>query len=279
MTFPVALIPYVQIPVVNLGPLPLDPWGVLVTLGFMVGLEVARARGIRLGLEVKDVVDGLVFTVLSGFVFGHVINVVAYHPDQLGHDATTALTALLKVWGGFSSFGGFLGAVIGITLFYKRIRKLPFWPHADTIMYGFPFGWVFGRLGCFSVHDHRGIKSTFPLAVNFPDGPRLDMGLLEALWTMGICVLYFTLSKRPYRPGTFALLWCFVYAPARFGFDFLRNTDLSNADVRWSGLTPAQWGCIVLVGAGLALLPKVRRTPIYVPSGSGGEPAGGGVQP
>ena len=260
MALPLALIPYFQIPVYNIGPLPLDPWGILVTTGFMLGLEVARARGLKLGLDVRDIVDGLVFVVLSGFVGGHLVHVLAYHPEQLDEQG---VMALLKIWAGFSSFGGFLGAIVGMIVFFKLIRKRPFWPHADTIMFAFPFAWVFGRLGCFSVHDHRGIKSDFFLAVNFPDGPRLDMGLLEALWTAVIVGVYLLVLRRPYRPGIFAVLWCWLYAPMRFGFDFLRNTDLQNADVRWAGLTPAQWGCILLVVAGTALYTKVRKTPIY----------------
>lgn len=261
MSPPVALIPYLQLPVYDLGPIPLDPWGILVTIGFMTGLEVARARGIRLGLDVRDVVDGLVFTVLSGFVVGHLVHVFAYNPQKLAEDPWL----WAKVWAGFSSFGGFLGAVIGISLFFKLIRPRSFWPHADTIMFGFPFGWLFGRLGCFSVHDHRGIKSDFFLAVDFPGGPRLDMGLIEAIWTLGIVLVFLALRNRPYKPGIFAVLWCWIYAPGRFVMDFFRNADLATADVRWAGLTPAQWGCIVLVLAGSVLWAvRVRTTPVYV---------------
>lgn len=259
------MIPSFDLPVYHIGPVPLDPWGILVTVGFMVGLEVARARGLKLGLDVADVVDGCVFTVLSGFVGGHVINVLAYHPEQL---AENPFLALARIWAGFSSFGGFIGAIFGITFFFRRIRKVPFWPHADSIMFGFPFGWIFGRLGCFSVHDHIGRLTTFPLAVDFaagrffkgdPGGARFDLGLVEALWTMGIAVAFALLARKPRPDRFFPMVWCFMYAPARFCFDFLRNTDIvGRADVRWSGLTPAQWGCILMFGAGIWLWRKIK---------------------
>jgi phosphatidylglycerol:prolipoprotein diacylglycerol transferase len=260
------VIPYFDLPVYHLGPIPLDPWGVLVCIGFVIGLEVARARGIKLGLDVADVVDGLVFTVLSGFIGGHLVHVLAYHPEQLqdsgdilGIPVPAGAYALLRIWAGFSSFGGFIGAILGINFFYRVVRKRPFWPHADTIMFAFPFAWVFGRLGCFSVHDHIGRPSDSFLAVNFPGGPRFDLGLLEALVSLGIVLVFLALARRPRPHGTYAAVWCLLYAPARFGLDFLRNTDLKTADVRWAGLTPAQWGCGLMFLAGLALLVWLRR--------------------
>ena len=75
-------------------------------------------------------------------------------------------------------------------------------------------------------------------------GPRHDLGLYEALWVLCLykCIFF---EKRPVPHSTFAMIFCFGYAPIRFALDFLRNTDLSGADVRFFGLTPAQYGSIV----------------------------------
>lgn len=254
------LIPYFQVPVLELGPIVIDSWATLVALGFILGLEIVRARGIKMGLDVRDIVDGVVVTVGMGFVVGHIVHVVAYNPHQLEEQG---IMALLKVWAGFSSTGGFLGAVLGAALFYLVIRPRPFWKHADTIMFGFPFAWVLGRLGCFSAHDHIGRRSDFFLAVDFPEqffgGPRHDLGLYEALWTMGIAALFFALRNRPVKHGFFTALFCMTYAPIRFILDFLRNQDLRGADVRWVGLTPAQWGMIAMFVAGAVLLVRFRN--------------------
>jgi hypothetical protein len=43
--------------------------------------------------------------------------------------------------------------------------------------------------------------------------------------------------------------------------DFLRNTDLDQADVRWGGLTPAQYGMLLLTVVGLVLLRSTAREP------------------
>jgi phosphatidylglycerol:prolipoprotein diacylglycerol transferase len=282
----IGLVPYYPPFVWELGPLVLDSWALLVSLGFIAGLELARARGIRQGLDVRDVVDGAVFIVAMGFTVGHIVHVVAYNPHQLEEQG---IWALLKLWAGFSSTGGFLGALLGAVLMFQVFPRLfgaarartvdqpgplprlldwlgrprAFWPHADAVMFGFPVGWFFGRLGCFSAHDHVGVRSDFFLAVDFPaagyGGPRHDLGLYEALWTAGIAATFWALRKHPVQPGFFTALFCTLYFPARFGFDFLRNQDLAGADVRWAGLTPAQWAAIGLFAAGAALAARTFR--------------------
>ena len=42
-----------------------------------------------------------------------------------------------------------------------------------------------------------------------------------------------------------------MYAPVRFGFDFLRAPDVRFADSRYLGLTPAQYGVIALFFVGV----------------------------
>lgn len=248
------LIPYWQAKVLYLWKIPIDPWATLVCIGFIAGLEVGRARAIKLGLDTRDVVDGAVFTVGMGFVVGHLVHVLAYNPHLMEEDPWI----LLKIWAGFSSNGGFLGAVLGIVLFYRKLRPRPFWIHADAVMFGFPFGWVFARLGCFAVHDHIGAPSQFFLALDYPAplGPRHAVALYEALAVAGICVVFLVLWRlRPtLRHGTYTVLWCLLYAPTRFTLDFLRNSDLPQADVRWHGLTPAQYGSILMFSAGILLL-------------------------
>lgn len=251
-----ALIPYFEIPIFEWGPVVLDSWTALVLTGFIIGLEITRARAIRMGLDVRDIVDGSVVTVAMGFFIGHVVHVVAYNPHQL---ETDGIMAILRVWAGFSSTGGFIGAVLGSILFFRWIRKRDYWIHADTIMFGFPFAWTFGRLGCFTAHDHIGKASDFFLAVQFPGGSRHDLGLYEAIWTAGIAMLFYVWRNRSVRPGFFLGLFCATYAPIRFFMDFLRNTDMSDADVRWVGLTPAQYGMIVLTIVGVVL---VRKTTV-----------------
>ncbi len=246
-----------------LGTIPIDPWFTLVCIGFVVGLEMARHRGLRLGLDVRDIVDGAVFIVLMGFFIGHVFTVVAYYPERLAEDG---IWAILRVWEGFSSMGGFLGAVIGAVVFYGWVRPRDAWRHTDVITYGFPFGWLFGRIGCFTVHDHVGAETSFFLGMHFPAGTlrlldgevasasvRHELGLYEAIYTLIIAVTFYVVGRKDRPPGFFLALYALMYAPVRFALDFLRNTDLYYQDSRYLGLTPGHYSAIVMFVAGLFL--------------------------
>lgn len=260
-----AVIPFYPPFTIDIFSIPLDSWSLLVALGFVVGIEFARARALQLGLAVADVVDGGLFIVGMGFVVGHFVHVGVYNPQMIDK---YGWTIFLQVWAGFSSNGGFVGAILGTWLWFTVIRKrTPFWKYADTMAYSLPFGWFFGRLGCFSAHDHIGQRSDFFLAVDFPavyyDGPRHDLGLYEALWVLCLAGVHFSLRKKTVPYSTFAMIFCFGYAPVRFGLDFLRNTDLNGSDVRFAGLTPAQYGSMLFLLCGIVLYMRRHKEGRY----------------
>ena len=220
------------------------------------------------GIEIKDIVDGALFIVGMGFVFGHCVYVLAYHPELIDEHGWEIMA---RIWAGQSSNGGFLGAIIGTILWFRVIRPRPFWLHADTVAYGFPFGLCLGRVGCFTAHDHVGALSDFWLAVDFPaaayggyyGGARHDLGLYEAIYLAGMSAVFWALRSKNLRHSSFAILFCFLYAPVRFVLDFFRSTDLPNSDVRYSGLTPAQYGSMILLSAGIVLLLRLKKEERY----------------
>ena len=252
--------------VYHLGPIPIDPWMTLVCIGIIVGLEISRARGIKLGLDVRDVVDGAAFTVASGFVGGHLIHVLAYNRQMI---ETDGWIVLLEIWKGYSSMGGFVGAVAGFMVFFTWIRPRDRLLHADVLMFGFPMAQCFGRLGCVSVHDHLGKETDFFLGVTIrqgdtpvavPPSVRHDPALYEAIVCFAVAVLFFVLAKKARKAGFFIAMWCVLYAPSRFLLDFMRKSDLPQRynDQRYAGLTPAQYVTIAMLGVGLYLLWKKK---------------------
>jgi phosphatidylglycerol:prolipoprotein diacylglycerol transferase len=148
---------------------------------------------------------------------------------------------LLKIGMGMSSFGGFAGGLAGAFLYFRRLGR-PWLADADILTEALVVSWIFGRLGCSLVHDHLGAATSFPLGISFRGGTFHDLGLYEFLFTL--CVLVPALRlvrRRARRPGLCVATVCLLYAPVRFGLDFLRI-----ADVRYLGLTPAQWGAMAL---------------------------------
>lgn len=160
-----------------------------------------------------------------------------------------------------SSVKGFAAAIIAGALFL-RIRKLDARSFADAAAYAAPFAWFFARLGCAAAHDHLGRPSSSWLAVRFPSGPRLDMGLLEWMCTPLLVGLVVVVSKRALSRGVMAGALAVAYAILRFLLDFLRAEDLgSRGDTRYSELTAAQWGAAPLLALGILLLLTAKEAP------------------
>jgi phosphatidylglycerol---prolipoprotein diacylglyceryl transferase len=238
------------IPFPIIGKLTIHAFGILVAIGILVGLKLTKKRGRELGLVDENVDSMVTWSLVFGFILAHLFDVFAYQTFG-GHPR---LIDIINPISGFSSFGGFSGALIGLFIWCRRHRT-PVMPYADSLAYGLATGWMFGRLGCFTAHDHPGLHTSFFLAVQYPDGARFDLGLLEALWAAGIALVFAWLRHRKKQPlGLYVSLLTLAYAPVRFGLDFLRATDVPEPDPRYFGLTPAQWGCVPVLLAGALLL-------------------------
>lgn len=255
----------VEIPVPGLGRLPIQAFGVLVAIGVLVGARVAEAFAERDGVSPYVVSDMAAHVILVSFVCAYFLNAAFYDPETFV-EVLRDPRLLGERYLGLSSYGGFLGAVLGSMLFVWR-RKVPFFVGADAVCFGFVFGWLFGRTGCFVVHDHPGKVTDFPLAVadyRFgppPFEPRHDLGLYEVFWSLAVIALFLWLARRHRKRGTYVALLALTYAPVRFGLDFLRAAPEVGGDARYAGLTPAQWGSVVLLAVGAAVALWVWRRP------------------
>jgi phosphatidylglycerol:prolipoprotein diacylglycerol transferase len=287
------MIPYIHVFSFNVGPLPIQPFGVLVALGVIIGVELAKRRGRLVGLPSEELISFIGWMLVAGFVGGHVLDEVFYHP----HEVIERPWSLLYLWAGLSSFGGFTGALVGVLLwkFYemkplfdagpwvsvvrpvRRPRPLRILPYCDVVLAVFPVAWVFGRMGCAVVHDHPGLRASpwMPLSVAYGPGPaesfglfelrhgntpQYDLGLLEMLFALVVAVIFATTWKKRLPVGWYAAVLPIVYAPVRFGLDFLRLDDPAGGDLRYGALTPAQWACIALLLGGLLLLSRLGRS-------------------
>lgn len=224
---------------------PIHGFGILVMLGFLVGGRVATRRAARIGLDPEHIQRVIGWLVVGTIVGGHIGEELMYRPAEVLADPTR----LLRMWEGLSSFGGFVTCV-PLAWWYFRSRSLPFWPYADCLAHGVAMGWFFGRMGCFVVHDHAGPPTEFWLGVygmcpnHDPTVACHDVGLYEALWSLAVFGLFVALDRVPRPVGLFPLLLGALYAPFRFAMDFLRPLS---TDARYLGLTPAQYGCVLLV--------------------------------
>lgn len=253
------MIPWFQYTTIYLGSFPIQVWGFFVALGMVLTMIIIWRRSQRLGFERELMADLAVWMIIGGLVGARLFHVLLYEPRFY----LAQPLEMLKLWrGGLSSFGGIAGAMAGLWLFRKRLARtgtqMKTWPKeqlvraADLISFSALFGWLVGRVGCVMIHDHLGKKYDGFLAINTPDGPRLEMALLEILALLPLAGLFFFCRMKKLPDGWFTSILLLYYGALRFILDFFRATDIPAADVRYFGLTPAQYFAIVLVvlGAG-----------------------------
>jgi len=235
----------------------LHAFGVLVGLAFLVGTIIARRKARRDGLDPELITQSVTWIVVGVFVGGHAGHVLLYDLERY----VARPWELLYVWEGLSSFGGFATTLALMTWFFRRQGEAN-WGYLDALAYGVAFAWIVGRMGCFAAHDHPGIATEFWLGVQgmcdrgVTERACHDLGLYEVLFMLPLAGLFWWLERRPRPHGFYFGLLALLYGPARFALDFLRV-----GDVRWLGLTPAQWGCMVCVLGGAGLLWHRRAAP------------------
>ncbi|HVH48101.1 MAG TPA: prolipoprotein diacylglyceryl transferase family protein [Labilithrix sp.] len=288
------MIPYIHVPDLKLGPVTLHPFGLLVATGVIIGTWLATRRARQRGVDVEKLNSFITWMLLAGFLGGHMLDEIFYHPAEV----LRRPWSLLMLWEGLSSFGGFVGGLIGVILwkyfeavpvvstplgaipkFRRRAQVMPIMPFCDLILSVFPVAWIFGRSGCSVVHDHQGMKAPAGhfLAVAFgtPDAsrtihlgsielrygnsPHFDLGLLEMLFTVIVAALLALTWRRKLTTGSYIAAVALAYAPVRFAMDFLRVRDIENADPRYGSFTPAQWACIGLFGLGLFMVRRILQ--------------------
>lgn len=247
------MFPYVEHPILMIGSYPLQAFRVLALTAIVVEYTIVVRRAPRHGFTSEQASSLITWAVVLGMISAHVFDVLAYYPERLRNDPFE----LLRIWGSLSSWGGMLGGLGGLAFVAWRrglgaegvLRFL------DLAVYALPITLAVGRFGCALQHDHLGLASTHFLAVNFPTGPRFDLGLLEFLYLVPVSLLFVWLGQRQRPPGFFIGLFFAVYGPARFAMDTLRNED-----ARYLGWTPAQYLCVVTaLGGALLVLRSLRR--------------------
>ena len=132
-------IPYLDFPV--------NTYGLLLAISFLVGMYVMAQQAKRDGLNVNRVYDLGLWVLGSALIGSKLLMVITEWENY--RDNLKGLFSLdfLRSAGVF--YGGFLGALIA-SVIVMRIYKLEWWRTADAFAPGIIIGQAIGRLGCFS---------------------------------------------------------------------------------------------------------------------------------
>lgn len=226
---------------------------ILVAVAIVVGhfLLIAKARKMGLDTSIASIFSACLIG--GGLLFGHWFKFL-YWPATWPQLAEKPLV-LLNVSFGQASLGGIVGGLLcGWTLLRWKAPADHRMRYLDALALVFPYPWMLGRLHCVLVHDHPGIRTTHWLGVQYPDGTRFDLGLLELLFLCAIAIVFQLTRRKPLPAGTFCGLFLLTYGIFRLLLDTLHVDPL-----RYLGLTVDQWGAGVAILAGAFLLQPTLR--------------------
>lgn len=242
-------------------------YGVMVTLGFLLGLWMTVRLGRKTGLDPDTVVNLGIYVALAALIGAKLLMIVADAGYYFRHPAELFTLTTFRAGGIF--FGGLIAALL-VALLYLRRRGLPGLVVADTFTPGLALGHAIGRMGCFLAGCCWGQRCDLPWAVTFTNPLAREMfgtplwiplhpaQLYESVAVLALFVVVYRRFHRPHGPGRLIGLYLTGYAVVRFLLEFVRAHDESNPLL--GPLVFQQWLALALLAAGVWLM----RRPVPV---------------
>ena len=264
----------------QIGPLTLRWYGILIVSGILVAAWIAARYVARKGQNPDDLWDLLLWVIIPGLIGARLYYVFIQSPrgDQgLGYYLSNPW-AILQIWtGGIHIYGAFILGGLSLAL-YLRWKKLPPLIFLDGLALGMPLGQALGRWANFINQELYGPPTTLPWGLRidpehrlapynnmtlFPESTRFHpLFLYESLWNLIGFLLIFWISRRfedKLRNGDLFLMYIIWYPLGRFMIEFIRTDSWFFPGTPFNPVHLLS-AIAVLVGAGLLVL-RHRRVP------------------
>ena len=251
---PVASIPSPADGTLDLGPLSVHVYGLLLALGVVLAVKITMVRWGKRGGEPNEILDGALVVVLSGVVGARLYHVIT---DYQRFDDGQWLDAF-KVWkGGLAIWGAVLGgaAAVAYLTWRKHVSALAV---SDCVVPGLFFAQALGRWGNWFNQELFGKPTDLPWGLEISPAKRPDgyeasetfhpTFLYESIYCLlgGIALLWIDKRLRLKR-GQLTALYVVIYTFGRFFFENLRIDDAHDL----LGLRVNAWVSLVLFGFGV----------------------------
>ena len=228
ISFPFFGIEIDPIRVIQIGPLNLHIYGILIGIGLILAVLYGWKRCRQFGIKQDDITDGVLWVVPFAIVCARAYYCIFEWEEQFAQNPIS----VLYIWnGGLAIYGGIIGAVIGVAVFcyFKKI-KLP--ALLDLVLLGFLIGQSIGRWGNFFNREAFGAETELFIRMGLTNGLtgvttyHHPTFLYESLWNAaGFVILHFLSKKRQYD-GQIALGYVLWYGLGRTFIEGLRTDSL-----------------------------------------------------
>ncbi|MBD8070766.1 prolipoprotein diacylglyceryl transferase [Bacillus sp. PS06] len=247
----------------ELGPIAIHWYGLIIGVGAMLGLYIAVRESVRRGLHKDTFVDLVLFAIPIAIISARAYYVIfkwdyySQHPGQI-----------IQIWeGGLAIHGGLIGAILTAVVFAKK-KGLSFWKLADIAAPSIILGQAIGRWGNFMNQEAHGGEVTRAFLENLflPEWIINQMYingvyyhptfLYESIWNFVGFVILMLLRKVNLRRGELFLSYVIWYSIGRYFVEGLRTDSLMLTEM----LRIAQVISIVLVVFAVAMIVYRRVT-------------------
>lgn len=241
-------------PIPYLGPIPINWYGITVSLGFLVGWWLVRRWAPSFKVS-RGKIDSLMIWIVVGTLIGARLYFIVQNRPS---DYLTEPWRILAVWeGGLAYFGGLFGAVLAAYLYVRR-ERLSFARVADLFAPAIPIGSAIGRISCGLAGMDYGTVTNLPWGIIYTnpnsyapnDGvSRHPTPFYELLGDLVIAAILIRLRKK-IPPGALFPTYLTLFAVLRFFLFFVRG----DVPVVALSLRNAQWTALVILAVSLPML-------------------------
>lgn len=224
-------------------------YGILISLGMLLGIFIAYFEAKRLGYNPDDIIDLALWAIPAALIGARLYYVIFQWEYYKGN----VLKILNTREGGLAIHGGIIGGVL-VGYLFTRIKKMPFWKTADIVAPSIALGQAIGRWGNFINGEAHGGPTNLPWGI-IVDGVKVHPTFLyESLWDFGLFIFLILYRKKKKFDGEVFLLYGIIYSAGRFWIEGLRTDSLM-----FLGMRVAQLISILIIVFGLLLYYKMRR--------------------
>lgn len=250
----------------DIGPLTLRVYGLMIAIGVIVAVRWSGRRFTVAGIGDADLASGMALWAVPAGVIGARL----YHVATEWQRFSDSPGDIVKIWeGGLGIPGGILlGTIVGVWYIKKNGVSVPLalWAVAPTLA----VAQSIGRWGNWFNQELFGRPTDLPWGLEIDADKVASAGyapgtlfhptfLYESLWNVALAVVLVFLGRRMLASRPARLLACYVigYGIGRFWIEGLRIDPTKEG----GGLRLNQWMSIVLIVGGVAYLVWARLRP------------------